>query len=86
VDLETEERARQEKITFNSVTNSVGPRRCVPFRRLLKGFPHDNWVRRKKTCSLCLDGLSVLFNWPQLGLFEKSEQKTEEKNSLISVS
>jgi hypothetical protein len=29
VDLHTEEKALQEKITFNSLTNSVGPRRSL---------------------------------------------------------
>ena len=29
VDLQTEEKALQEKITFNSLTNSVGPRRFL---------------------------------------------------------
>ena len=29
VDLHTEEKNLQEKITFNSLTNSVGPRRSI---------------------------------------------------------
>ena len=59
VDLQTEEKALQEKITFNSLTNSVGPRRflhCGVLKKTksekeLVGFLFNDFLMWASACS-----------------------------------